>query len=119
MSLTLRAKLALLCGIPIGGLILTVTVSSSLAKVTSQRIGHAKDESAVFAAVALNMQREVVQVQQWLTDISATRGQDGLADGFDKGGRGPPRVRLRPRPVPDDVQERERHGRARACRRPA
>jgi methyl-accepting chemotaxis protein len=26
----------------------------------------------------------VVQVQQWLTDISATRGQDGLADGFDE-----------------------------------
>ncbi|MBV1788393.1 methyl-accepting chemotaxis protein [Marinobacterium sp. D7] len=25
----------------------------------------------------------VVQVQQWLTDISATRGQDGLNDGFD------------------------------------
>lgn len=26
----------------------------------------------------------VVQVQQWLTDISATRGQDGLDDGFDE-----------------------------------
>ena len=26
----------------------------------------------------------VVQVQQWLTDISATRGQDGLNDGFDE-----------------------------------
>ncbi|MCC9624092.1 methyl-accepting chemotaxis protein [Thalassospira sp. MA62] len=26
----------------------------------------------------------VIQVQQWLTDISATRGQDGLDDGFDE-----------------------------------
>ncbi len=26
----------------------------------------------------------VVQVQQWLTDISATRGRDGLDDGFDE-----------------------------------
>ncbi|MBI5450584.1 MAG: methyl-accepting chemotaxis protein [Gammaproteobacteria bacterium] len=26
----------------------------------------------------------VVQVQQWLTDISATRGLDGLADGYDE-----------------------------------
>lgn len=26
---------------------------------------------------------DVTQVQQWLTDISATRGQDGLNDGFD------------------------------------
>lgn len=25
-----------------------------------------------------------IQVQQWLTDISATRGQDGLNDGFDE-----------------------------------
>src|SRR5690242_20106348 len=27
---------------------------------------------------------DVVQVQQWLTDVSATRGLDGLNDGFDK-----------------------------------
>jgi methyl-accepting chemotaxis protein len=27
---------------------------------------------------------DVVQVQQWLTDISATRAQDGLNDGFEK-----------------------------------
>jgi methyl-accepting chemotaxis protein len=26
----------------------------------------------------------VVQVQQWLTDISATRGMNGLNDGFDE-----------------------------------
>ncbi len=26
----------------------------------------------------------VIQVQQWLTDISATRGRDGLDDGFDE-----------------------------------
>jgi len=30
---------------------------------------------------------DVVQVQQWLTDISATRGLDGLADGFDEAAR--------------------------------
>jgi len=29
------------------------------------------------------MRFDVVQVQQWLTDISATRGLDGLNDGFD------------------------------------
>jgi methyl-accepting chemotaxis protein len=32
---------------------------------------------------ARDMQMAVVQVQQWLTDISATRGLDGLNDGFD------------------------------------
>ncbi len=30
------------------------------------------------------MKLSVVQVQQWLTDISATRGRDGLNDGFDE-----------------------------------
>ncbi|MBU1304210.1 MAG: hypothetical protein KKF33_01650 [Alphaproteobacteria bacterium] len=30
-----------------------------------------------------NVKLDVVQVQQWLTDISATRGLDGLNDGFD------------------------------------
>ncbi|MBI3772577.1 MAG: methyl-accepting chemotaxis protein [Gammaproteobacteria bacterium] len=33
---------------------------------------------------AYRMQLHVVQVQQWLTDISATRGLDGLNDGFEK-----------------------------------
>jgi methyl-accepting chemotaxis protein len=32
---------------------------------------------------AKDLQMSVVQVQQWLTDISATRGLDGLDDGFD------------------------------------
>ena len=30
------------------------------------------------------LQLNVIQVQQWLTDISATRGLDGLNDGFDE-----------------------------------
>ncbi len=34
------------------------------------------------AVAAKDMQRNVVQVQQFLSDVSATRGQDGLDDGF-------------------------------------
>jgi len=34
-----------------------------------------------------------VQVQQWLTDISATRGQDGLNDGFDEAAKNADRFR--------------------------
>ena len=44
----------------------------------------ARDESVVFAGIAQQMKLDAVQVQQWLTDISATRGQDGLDDGFDE-----------------------------------
>ncbi len=42
------------------------------------------EESAPFAELAGQMQREIIQVQQWLTDISATRARDGLNDGFDE-----------------------------------
>lgn len=41
-----------------------------------------KDEGVPNAIIAKDMQMQVVQIQQWLTDISATRGQDGLDDGF-------------------------------------
>ena len=44
----------------------------------------AMDESFVFAQTAKQMELNVIQVQQWLTDISATRGLDGLNDGFDE-----------------------------------
>ena len=43
-----------------------------------------KDESVVFAGVARQMKLDVVQVQQWLSDIAATRAMDGLNDGFDE-----------------------------------
>ncbi|MCK9202370.1 MAG: methyl-accepting chemotaxis protein [Gallionella sp.] len=48
----------------------------------SGHVRHVKVESVPFALAAKNMEKEVVQVQQWLTDISATRGLDGLDDGF-------------------------------------
>ncbi|MGV8831564.1 MAG: methyl-accepting chemotaxis protein [Devosia sp.] len=35
-------------------------------------------------AAIYDVKIDVVQVQQWLTDISATRGLDGLNDGFDQ-----------------------------------
>lgn len=34
--------------------------------------------------LAKDLQRDVVQVQQFLSDVSATRGQDGLDDGFNQ-----------------------------------
>jgi methyl-accepting chemotaxis protein len=36
------------------------------------------------AVLIKDIQLNVIQVQQWLTDISATRGLDGLNDGFDE-----------------------------------
>ncbi|HLR71447.1 MAG TPA: methyl-accepting chemotaxis protein [Pseudogracilibacillus sp.] len=43
-----------------------------------------KEESHVKAINAQQLKIDVVQVQQFLTDISATRGLDGLDDGFEE-----------------------------------
>ena len=40
------------------------------------------DESVKYALIAKDMKLKVVQVQQWLTDISATRATEGFDDGF-------------------------------------
>jgi methyl-accepting chemotaxis protein len=54
------------------------------ARAVKGRAQLAKEESAVFAGIARRMKFDAVQVQQFLTDISATRGLDGLDDGFKK-----------------------------------
>ncbi len=45
-------------------------------------VEHLRDESLVFTGIAQQMGKDTIQIQQWLTDISATRGLDGLDDGF-------------------------------------
>jgi len=47
-------------------------------------ISHLVDQQVPILDKAHQLKLAVVQVQQWLTDISATRGLDGLNDGFDE-----------------------------------
>lgn len=42
------------------------------------------EHSLPLAMAAKDLRYHVVQVQQWLTDVSATRAAEGYADGFDK-----------------------------------
>ena len=48
----------------------------------SEHLQHVRDESVAFAMTAKDMETNVTQIQQFLSDISATRAQDGLNDGF-------------------------------------
>ncbi len=83
-SSSLKFKIVMCFTIPViimalataGGLVLSQTIEGNA------RL--AKEESAVYAGIARQMKLDVVQVQQWLSDISATRAQDGLNDGFDE-----------------------------------
>ncbi|MDH3342453.1 MAG: hypothetical protein OEM07_01890, partial [Gammaproteobacteria bacterium] len=42
----------------------------------------AEVDGVMLTNTAHQMDKDVIQMQQWLTDISATRGYDGLDDGF-------------------------------------
>ena len=44
----------------------------------------AAGRSMEHAVISMTMDKQVVQIQQFLSDVSATRGKDGLDDGFDK-----------------------------------
>ncbi|MBI4985252.1 MAG: methyl-accepting chemotaxis protein [Rhodocyclales bacterium] len=67
----------------VGAMLGALFLVSYLSFVELRRgLDEAKSEGVPNALLAKDMQMQVVQVQQWLTDISATRGQDGLDDGF-------------------------------------
>ena len=75
----------------LGGFILPIIIMAgvtywccALSNIIESKAVLVKDESAVFAGIGRKMKLDVVQVQQWLTDISATRARDGLNDGFDE-----------------------------------
>ena len=72
-----------------GGL-LVFTIAGEMA-LSINRIGEVTESSQRIASQSIpvlnrahQLKLTVVQVQQWLTDISATRGLDGLNDGFDE-----------------------------------
>lgn len=57
------------------------TIIADNVAITNQSTQLAKNKIPLLNK-AHNLKLSVVQVQQWLTDISATRGRDGLNDGF-------------------------------------
>ena len=70
------------------GVLIAIQVVASLlvfSRVTTIKSSmHQLQKQNLYAAQkAGQMRLDTVQVQQWLTDISATRGLDGLNDGFD------------------------------------
>ncbi len=83
-NMRLSIKLSLGIAIPLIMMVgVVVTIYFVVGGVKSKAL-LAKNESAVFAGVAQQMKVDVIQIQQWLTDISATRARDGLNDGFDE-----------------------------------
>jgi len=49
-----------------------------------QSVNKVSEQSVQYALLATTVDKNVVQIQQFLSDVSATRGKDGLDDGFQK-----------------------------------
>jgi len=70
-------------------LIMLAVVAATLVNLRSvrQNAEHVKNESLPFTVIADNISLNVVQVQQWLTDVSATHDTGGLAEADRAAGR--------------------------------
>lgn len=76
-------KVNLILIVPIVGMIFIL----ALAFIIGRNVGNvavSAGKAVRHANLAQEMKQDVIQVQQWLTDISATRGLDGLDDGYKK-----------------------------------
>ncbi|MBF0323424.1 MAG: HAMP domain-containing protein, partial [Magnetococcales bacterium] len=76
LFLAFLAPIIILSGINVWGFVATQAISSQTDVL--------KQEGIALAMVARDLERDVIQVQQYLSDVSATRGRDGLNDGFDE-----------------------------------
>ena len=65
-------------------MLVAIIITYIIGDLVREDVKLVKDESSVFLETALNMEINVTQVQQYLTDISATRGLNGLDDGFEQ-----------------------------------
>lgn len=78
----LKAKLWIVLGIPLVIIgVLAVWLTLSVSRV-HRNVTTAREVHLVLANQTQAMKLDVVAIWQFLTDISATRGQDGLDDGF-------------------------------------
>ncbi|TXH89733.1 MAG: PAS domain-containing protein, partial [Rhodoferax sp.] len=83
---TIRTRILLGFALPLLMLVaFTVWLSAQLDNV-ERTLARASDVSVEHAVLAMAMDKHVVQIQQFLSDVSATRGKDGLDDGFAKAG---------------------------------
>lgn len=77
-------KILLTEGIAVLLLALLLLISFLAFANMHRRLDSVQEHGIPNAMLAKDMQMQVVQIQQWLTDISATRAQNGLGDGFDE-----------------------------------
>jgi len=78
----LRLKLFLAIGLPILVIVTIICWSWETNRRVERSLIKAEEVHLALVLHAKTMQRSVIEVWQFMTDISATRGQDGLDDGL-------------------------------------
>ncbi|MDI1247680.1 MAG: methyl-accepting chemotaxis protein, partial [Lacunisphaera sp.] len=81
-QLTLRARLLLLCGVPLGALALSLAAAYAITRISARSIHEVTTVSAPLADRARAMQLDVLRIQDAFTDVSATRLKDEMAPAF-------------------------------------
>lgn len=81
---TISGKVALIAIVFVSVLLLSAASMFYQRSIVDEMQQNLADEQYPAVMLANQLKFHTVQVQQWLTDISATRGQDGLNDGFDE-----------------------------------
>ena len=85
VKLTLsNAALALLIVIAAGAMIFGAELQRRQVAAANRSADLAAGTALDLVATVKRLNIDVIQIQQWLTDISATRALDGLNDGFEK-----------------------------------
>ncbi|MDH5680038.1 MAG: hypothetical protein OEZ36_00505, partial [Spirochaetota bacterium] len=80
----IKTKLLIGFGIITSLLIITAGISYIIDKRIQQNVKNISDEVVQETYLALDLRYDIVSIQQYLTDISATRGWNGLDDGLEK-----------------------------------
>ncbi|MBI5741179.1 MAG: methyl-accepting chemotaxis protein [Nitrospirae bacterium] len=83
-DLKTRDKIILCYAAPLVVMILFGVWTLLTSSTISGQVRSVREKNVEFALVAERMSKDIVEIQQWLTDISATRGERGLDDGFDE-----------------------------------
>lgn len=76
--------LFVISAIALGVVALFLDAQRNRQEVAANDVAEISRLSIPLLVLVKDIQLDIVQVQQWLTDISATRGLDGLNDGYDE-----------------------------------
>ena len=111
MNKSIRSKMLVAFGCVGVVLIIQLAISAMMQSKIAKSVTYARDVGYQGNELAMEIKLDIVQVQQWLTDISATQAAEGFDDGFTEAEKYANQFRKHTNELielhPDDKQELE------------